>query len=142
MRLFFAFLLFVSCAGTSMAGDFVVKIRDVDVKRGGNIVIFIFGEDGFPRSDEKAVTSKIIKADQSEIEVKLSSELDELAIKVFHDEDGNGIVTKNWTGIIPKEGVGVSKQQKISFPNPPKYEKSRLYREEYLKGVTIQLQYM
>ena len=32
----------------------------------------------------------------------------EFAVKVFHDEDMDAMVTRNWTGYIPKEGLGFS----------------------------------
>jgi uncharacterized protein (DUF2141 family) len=87
-------------------------------------------------SQIKGATSKNLK-----FVFKVDNTVDELAIKVFHDEDGNGKVSKNWTGIYPKEGLGFSNKQKLGTFGPPSYDKSKLSKKEFLKILNISLLY-
>lgn len=43
------------------------------------------------------------------------------AIKVHHDEDSSGTVTKDWTGFIPAEGLGFSSGAQLRF-GPPSFD--------------------
>lgn len=124
-----------------MADDFTIRVSNIDVSRGGNIGVYIFGRDGFPTKHEKALHSKTLKADKNELNFTFNTDLRELAIKIHHDEDGNGKITKNWTGIIPAEGLGFSNDQKISFLGPPSYKKSKIYPDEFQKGIAIEIIY-
>lgn len=49
----------------------------------------------------------------------------EYAISVFHDEDGDGALGKNFIG-IPTEGYGTSNNQKPGLSHPS-YEKARFF---------------
>ena len=141
MKIFLILVFLTLNTGFVMAENFKIKVTNIDVSRGGNLIVFIFVEDGYPKQHDKAVNFKTIKVLNSEEEIEISSNLDELAIKVLHDENGDGKVTKNWTGIIPSDGLGFSNKQKITITGPPKYKTSKLLKSSYLKGVNIKLQY-
>ncbi|MCW8876954.1 MAG: DUF2141 domain-containing protein [Kangiellaceae bacterium] len=107
------------------AKEILVQIENVDTKKAGNIVVMLFGKDGFPKDHSKAVATKVIPAATQNVQVKFNSVPEEFAIKVLHDEDESGTVTKNWTGFIPSEGLGFSNGAKLNF-GPPSFKKAKL----------------
>lgn len=82
---------------------------NIDVHRPGLVLVFGFLEDGFPKDHSKAVRSYKVLPEKPEriipIEVPACAEF---AIKILHDEDTDAMVTKNWTGYLPKEIFGLS----------------------------------
>lgn len=129
--------------GTSIAQatEIKIKVTDIDVKRGGNIIVMIFGEKGFPKIHQKALVAQTKPATKNTLEFNFTLSSNELAVKVLHDENGDGKVTKNWTGIIPKEGLGFSNGQKIGITGPPTYKKSKLSKDRFKAGLNIPVRY-
>jgi uncharacterized protein (DUF2141 family) len=127
--------------GSTMAKEVMVKVEGVDVNRGGNLMLMVFSETGFPKNHEDALQLITVKADADEILFSFSTDQEELALKVLHDEDENGKVTKNWTGIIPAEGLGFSNAQKIGLTGPPNYKKSKVTIKDQVSQFSIKLRY-
>lgn len=125
----------------AQATEVTIKVTDIDVKRGGSIIVLIFDENGFPMAHKKALFSKSSNTLQETMMFTFNLSLEEMAVKVLHDEDKNGKVTKNWTGIYPGEGLGFSKEQKVTMTGPPIYEESKLSRDEFINGLRISLLY-
>ena len=100
-----------------------VEVSNIDVKRPGNIVVFMFSKTGFPKAHDKALSRQQVAADQPTISVRFEHVPTEFAIKVLHDEDMTGKVTKNWTGIIPAEGLGFSNGATLGF-GPPSFSEA------------------
>ncbi|WP_295892603.1 DUF2141 domain-containing protein [uncultured Vibrio sp.] len=133
---------------TTALGSFAseITVTGIEHDRGGNIIVFVFSEDGFPKKHDLAIQQQTQKAkadtmqflfDMSEVELNKG----EVAIKVLHDEDENGQVTKNWTGIYPAEGLGFSKQQKVTLTGAPVYKHSKIDVTELASGLTIEMNY-
>ncbi len=61
------------------------------------------------------------------------------AAAVYHDEDGNGKLAKNWLG-MPKEGFGVSNSPKM-FLGPPDHEEAAFQVQGAHAPVDIKLKY-
>jgi len=103
-----------------------LHIKNIETDRGGQLIIFVFLEKGFPVEHDKAIRQKTIITKDTNIgitiEVPASSGF---AIKVLHDEDMNNILTKNWTGIIPAEGLGFSNGARLNF-GPPEFSEARI----------------
>lgn len=98
----------------------LVRVFNVDVNRAGILLIFVFGERGFPKDHAQALRSYTLPPHQREVELSVEAPRDgDFAIKVLHDEDMDGRVTKNWTGIVPKEGLGFSAGATILCGTPP-----------------------
>jgi len=112
--------------GHVMATEIEVRVKNIEVVRGGNLVVMLFREQGFPKCHESAVQSRKAGKLNTEMTFRFVVEERDLAIKIHHDEDSNGRVTKNWTGIYPKEGLGFSNRQKVTLTGPPKYKRSKL----------------
>ena len=126
------------------ASELVLSVTDIDVKKGGDIVVYLYeGEKGFPKVHEDAKFQQRKKASLAVVEFSFTvpKEIEGLAVKVHHDINEDGKVTKNWTGIIPKDGLGFSKEQSISLMGLPKYEKTKLSVDDFAKKQTIKIKY-
>lgn len=104
--------------------------------RPGQILILVFLESGFPKDHSKAIYSSKVVPEKSEmiIPVKVPSNMG-FSIKVLHDEDMNGMVTKNWTGYLPKEGLGFSAGITI-LGGVPTFQKAKI---EFVENEMIEI---
>lgn len=124
----------------SQAEEIKITVEGIDTKRGGNIIAMIFSENGFPKVHKRALALQTQPANKNILKFTFTISADELAVKVLHDENGDGNVTKNWTGIFPKEGLGFSNRQRINF-GPPSYKNSKLLKAQLINGLRISLLY-
>ncbi len=143
MNKFFVILygVFMLSTDNAWATELKIKVKNIDIKRGGNIIVMIFGEEGFPKEHEMALFTQSKKSQHETMEFSFDVNMEALAVKVLHDENGDGKVTKNWTGIWPKEGLGFSNHQKISLKGAPKYKNSKLLKEQLNDGINISIIY-
>lgn len=117
-----------------------LNIAEIKHQRGGSLIIFIFTGDGFPKRHEMAQLKFSYPVIESSASVEIQVPLEQsFAIKVLHDENGDGQVTKNWTGIIPHDGLGFSNGARIRF-GPPSFDDARIHYK-YDLTPTITLQY-
>lgn len=129
-------------AQNSSQTEVTIQITGVDTLRGGNLMVLVFDDDGFPKQHSKALHGTIIKAKNSKAVVRLKVQNnDALAFKVLHDEDENNRVSKNWTGIWPSEGLGFSNGTRMGVFGPPNFNDAKLTRAQYRDGVTIHIHY-
>lgn len=144
-KLVIGFLGYIVMTVNTMAQEIDIKINvtGIDVNRGGNIIVMIFGEKGFPKIHKQALADQTKRANKDSLEFKftLNTLNNELAMKVLHDENGDNKVTKNWTGVFPKEGLGFSNGQKISITGPPTYNKSKLPKDQLKTVLIIPIRY-
>lgn len=96
-------------------------INEIDHKRGGDICVYIFMEEGFPKKHDKALKKYCYSATNTSIQFDIHAPDKPFAIKVLHDEDSSGTVTKDWTGFIPAEGLGFSSGAELGF-GPPSFD--------------------
>ncbi|MDH5232187.1 MAG: DUF2141 domain-containing protein [Gammaproteobacteria bacterium] len=116
-----------------------VTIENIKTNRGGQLVVFVFSEHGFPRSHKDAVLQYIKAVDQESTVMKIKVPArGHFALKVLHDENKDLQVTKNWTGIIPRDGMGFSNGARIRFA-PPKFSDARItYSENTSPRIILQ----
>jgi len=143
MKQFFYFIIFLLPTITVMAEDkVVVKVTSVDVNRGGNLIILVFGNNGFPIQHKEALVTQTINVSKETMMVTFPiPQKKELAIKVLHDEDLNNRVTKDWTGIWPHEGLGFSNGKSMGMFGPPSFMQAKISRESALTGVDLNIVY-
>ena len=146
MKNLFAIVLGCIVMTTSTMGlatEISIRVTGINVNRGGDIRVMIFGEKGFPKVHKKALSAQTKRANKEILEFKfyLKTLNNEIAVKVLHDENGDGKVTKNWTGIYPKEGLGFSNGQKIGMTGPPNYNNSKLSKDQLKAGLKISVRY-
>lgn len=105
---------------------FSLYINNIKSEKGGQLIVFVFLEDGFPKVHEQTLLkfTSPIDTNQMTMQIKIPRKAD-FAIKVLHDENMDGKVTKNWTGIFPKDGLGFSNGAKISF-GPPSFNDAKV----------------
>lgn len=125
--------------------DIRIQVTDIDVKRSGQIMVMLFGEEGFPKNHSKAISTSIKGASSSTLNFVFSVGLDVFAIKVLHDENGDKQVTKNWTGILPAEGLGFSNGAKIRLGpirfGPPSFNDAKLHLKDVHTPLNINILY-
>jgi len=129
----------VSLNGTELN----IRVDNIDTKKGGNLSVYIFGKNGYPKVHKDALLHQIIKVEKNSENFifEIENNIKDLSIKVHHDENSDGKVSKNWTGIYPKEGLGFSKKQEVVMFGPPNYEDSKLTLEEFREKINISLIY-
>ena len=122
------------------AKDIQVEIHNVDTKKRGEILVMLFEKNGFPKNHLAALKIHILRPDSCILSTTFTLVPDEYAIKVLHDEDKSGTVTKNWTGIFPAEGLGFSNGAKLRF-GPPNFDDAKLTLTGETKPLVIELIY-
>ncbi len=132
-------VLSVMCK-TVVAKDIVIHVENVNTGLPGNIMVMLYEIDGFPKNHAKAIAINVIPVTNKKVIARFAAVPAEFAIKILHDEDETGQVTKNWTGIMPAEGLGFSNGARIRF-GPPKYEHAKLKLEGSHSPITIKMIY-
>lgn len=133
--------IIMSITNISHATEVNIEVSGVDINRSGSIIVMIFTEDGFPKKHDKALLIQSDSELRETMEFEFDINIEEMAVKVLHDENNDGKVTKNWTGIYPKDGLGFSNEQKVSLSGAPIYKNSKLSKEEFEDGLTISILY-
>ena len=132
----------ISSVGLAEEERITIEVSGIHVARGGNLVVLVFGHDGFPVKHEKALLTQTRNVSGDRMTFTFASpSTDELALKVLHDEDSNNKVTKNWTGIWPGEGLGFSNGAVMSTGGPPGFDAAKISRSEAIKGVKMRVIY-
>lgn len=137
------FIFFISSACFAEESKINIEVDGINTDKGGNLVVLIFGRDGFPIKHEKAFSSQVKKVSDSRMNFIFDvPPYDEMAFKVLHDEDSNNRVTKNWTGIWPKEGLGFSNGATLSAVGPPDFDAAKISRKDAVnKGIKMHVTY-
>ncbi len=120
--------------------EIIVHIENIDLKKSGNIIVMLYEKDGFPKDHSKALKIEVLPIYADKMSVTFSLAPAEFAIKVLHDEDETGQVTKNWTGIFPAEGLGFSNEARIRF-GPPTYRDAKMTLKDTEHSTTIKMIY-
>jgi uncharacterized protein (DUF2141 family) len=116
-----------------------LTVTDIDVKRGGEIVVLVFEDKGFPTEHDKALKTYTFDTKNIQKSVKIAVPDSVFALKIHHDEDKSGAVTKDQKGIMPVEGIGFSSGAKIRS-GPPSFEAARTQLPENGE-ITIAIKY-
>jgi uncharacterized protein (DUF2141 family) len=108
----------------------------------GQMDCALFGSaDGFPDNPNKAIKTTIAKVENSQARCDFSGvAAGDYAVAVFHDENSNGELDRNFIG-IPKEGVGASNGATGKF-GPPRFDDARFTYKGGSTTLTIRLTYL
>ncbi len=136
-------IFFISSTCFAEEEKIIIEVNGINVVKGGNIVVLVFGRDGFPIKHEKALSTQVKKISDSRMTFTFSvPSSDEVAFKVLHDEDSNNKVTKNWTGVWPKEGLGFSMGAMLSTFGPPDFDAAKVPLVDAVKnGIKMRVTY-
>jgi uncharacterized protein (DUF2141 family) len=123
-------LLFMTLEATAMEwSEMTLKVEEIEIERGGELAVFVFLKQGFPIKHEMALKKYRFRVVHSEHNLTIEVPNIPFALKVQHDADGSGKVTKDWTGLIPAEGLGFSSGARLGF-GPPSFKAARMMRPE------------
>ena len=140
-KFFSALIVLVAVATPALAQDIVIRVTDIDSTRSGNVMVMVFGEEGYPTKHDKALQVQNKPADSAELAFSFTVGQSPLAIKVLHDEDENGQTTKNWTGIWPAEGLGFSNGARLRLTGPPSFADAQLDLESVDGAIVVPVIY-
>jgi len=126
-------------AGASNSIKFVVVGLHSNV---GVVDCALFGSaDGFPGDSGKAIKTTKSKIENGQGVCTFSGVAPgDYAGSVFHDENGNGKLDRNFIG-MPKEGVGASNDAAGKF-GPPKFDDARFSYKGGPQALTIHVKYL
>ncbi|NTS78258.1 DUF2141 domain-containing protein [Catenovulum sp. SM1970] len=121
---------------------FTVNIDNIDYQRGGHIHMLVFEDKHFPIKHDKATLHIKQKAEQGAQTFMANLPTDKpIAIKIWHDEDDNNKVSKNWTSIYPAEGLAFSNKQTLGLTGPPSFSQSAITLSPTQAPLTLELVY-
>jgi len=119
----------------------VIKITDIDISRKGDIIVMLFTKEGFPKQHLLAKQKQQTHASTESLSFTFDEiTYQEFAIKVLHDEDSSGEVSKSWTGIFPSEGLGFSNGATLFF-GPPSFKRAKLSLIDINEPIVIPVAY-
>ncbi|UCE01379.1 MAG: DUF2141 domain-containing protein [Candidatus Latescibacterota bacterium] len=103
------------------------------------VALFESGE-GFPGEPEKSLQQGIATLEGETASFEFQPvPCGRYAVSVFHDENGDGVMQRDWLG-RPKEGWGVSRDARGRF-GPPSFDDSAFEAEGETLSVRLNLQY-
>lgn len=106
-------------------GQVIVEIVGLHSDKGRVPVALYCGEAGFPGDIKKACASQVAHSKGRRVRLVFEGiQAGEFAVSMFHDENANSTLDRNFLG-IPKEGWGTSRDAKANF-GPPSYADARL----------------
>ncbi|WP_211342281.1 DUF2141 domain-containing protein [Litorilituus sediminis] len=132
--------IFVGDTAIEADTELNLVVEGIDVSRPGSIMVMLFAQSGFPKEHDKALDTQILPVEHSKLSFSFTKVPSEFAIKVLHDEDNSQKVTKNWTQIIPAEGLGFSNGAKLGF-GPPSFKQAKLKKNQQLGTISIRIIY-
>ncbi|WP_448547567.1 DUF2141 domain-containing protein [Thalassotalea fusca] len=138
---FLSGILFMSLTTKSIAKTISVRVTNINTSKPGNIMAMLFTEEGFPKKHDKALIIKNKKAESTELVFEFSVALEHFAVKILHDENEDGKTSKNWTGIIPSEGLGFTNGAQLSWRGAPKFKDAMLTLEDVAEALVIPIKY-
>jgi len=119
-----------------------IEVKNIVVNKGGNVMVLLFTEKGFPIKHNQAIAIHTKIVDSERLNFKFNKPSSKyIAFKVLHDEDANDKVTKNWTGIWPKEGLGFSNDRQMGAFGPPNFEEAKLATANITDTVILTVTY-
>lgn len=107
----------------------------------GTINIAVFAtSSGFPDKPESAIARRSVRLTGTDPVIDFGGlSFGEYAVSVFHDENLNQKLDKNWLG-IPKEGVGFSHNPK-SLSSVPQFEDAKFSFQSKRQSLSVKLIY-
>ncbi len=119
-----------------------VEVKNIKAGNMGNVIVLLFTGEGFPVKHDQAVAihSKPANAERLSFEFNRPS-AEYVAFKVLHDEDENNKVTKNWTGIWPKEGLGFSNDRQMGALGAPNFEEAKVVTANITGTISLVITY-
>ena len=129
-------------AQTNNAGTLTVRVTGARNSTGKIWVTVFQDAQGFPDDPSKAVRQQSVDIDPNTMNAQVTfKDLPQgtFAVSVFHDENGNGKMDKNFVG-MPKEGYGASNNPKKK-KRAPTFEEAKFSLNSSEQAIEIALIY-
>jgi uncharacterized protein (DUF2141 family) len=120
-----------------------LKISITNVRNAnGEININIYNmEEGFPKEESKAYRHLRGTIKGGTCTINLGNlPYGTYAIAIYHDENSNHKIDKNWYG-IPSEGIAVSNNAKGSISGPPSFDAAKFNFNAENSSISITMNY-
>jgi uncharacterized protein (DUF2141 family) len=116
-----------------------ILITNIDNSKSGYLWIGLYkNKNAFGKLDG-AIKVLYIPVKEKTVQAKFTEvKYDTYSINIFHDENSNKDIDKNFIG-IPKEGYGFSNNP--NFIGPPTFEKTKFKFSQSIGKVTIKMRY-
>lgn len=121
-KLFGLIITLFYCSNVNAQNKLTLNIINIKSVK-GNVEIGIFNKAESFLSEKSQYLKKIIKVNSSKISHVFNVPNGNYAIAVFHDENGNGMMDKNFVG-MPKEPYGFSNNFKPTV-SAPKFHQTK-----------------
>jgi uncharacterized protein (DUF2141 family) len=132
--------IFFSTSIYGQTGSLNITVSDLRNEKGVVRVALFQNEDGFPNDHKKALQSKTLDINGTQLEFKIDDlPYGEYALAILHDENGNEKMDFNFLR-MPKEGYGVSNNVTRSL-GPPKFNDAKFTLSSENMPVEITLNY-
>jgi uncharacterized protein (DUF2141 family) len=127
--------------GAQEKGSLTLEITGARSDDGVIRILVFAGEKGFPNDHTRAVAGKeAVTLKNGRVTVTLPGvPLGELAVVIFHDEDGDGEMDTNFIG-IPTEGLGVSNNPDLK--GPPKFKDASFFMSGKEMTIPVDVKYI
>lgn len=137
---FFACIFSTGDGYTQSNANLILKVTGFRNYNGTVNIALFKSADGFPESSENAIERRITQLSNKDPIIEFQGLSDgEYAISLYHDENSNQQLDKNWFG-IPKEGVGFAHNPK-TLQRTPSFEEAKFFFNSNNQHITIKLVY-
>ena len=134
-----AFALYVLLQGIASAGDLTVNVSGARNDKGMIVAAIFSSKEGFPKEGQQYAGFRA-KATASNLSVTFHDlPTGTYAVTAFHDENGDGKLDRDATG-IPTEGYGVSNDAR-ELLSPPYWDKASFAMGAESKTITVKIEY-
>ncbi len=140
LTVFVAFVFFTGDGFTQSNATLILKVTGFQNYNGTVNIALFKSADGFPESSENAIERRITQLSGEDPVIEFPGLSDgEYAVSLYHDENSNQRLDKNWLG-IPKEGVGFAHNPK-TLRRSPSFEEAKFSFNSTNSHITIKLIY-
>lgn len=140
MTVVIAFLLTTSIYAENNKGVLIVEVNGFQSSNGRAMIALYDSKDKFDNEINAFREAQLLIHESRVVWTVNDLPSGEYAIKMYYDENNNGIMDTNLLG-IPKEGFGFSNNAEVGS-SPPSFEKTMFKIKDGVVKQTIQLTYM
>ncbi len=140
LTIFMAFVFPTGDGFTQSNATLILKVTGFRNYNGTVNIALFKTADGFPESSENAIERRIKQLSGEDPIIEFPGlGYGEYAVSLYHDENSNQQLDKNWFG-IPKEGVGFAHNPKTLW-STPNFEEAKFSFNSTNSHITIKLIY-
>ena len=134
-----AFALYVPLQCAASAGDLTINVAGTRDDKGMIVAAIFSSKEGFPKEGQQYAGFRT-KAKAGNVSVTFHDlPAGTYAVTAFHDENGDGKLDRDQTG-IPTEGYGVSNDAR-ELLSPPFWDKASFAMGAENKTITVKIEY-